>query len=544
MSMKVSMHNWMRPEPIQATIERLARLGYDGLEISGEPQGFDAGQVRSLLDENGLECWGAVTLMTGGRDLLHEDPYVRLGSVQYVKDCLSFVAALGGKIVTVVPSTVGKIVPMAPPEDEWRWAVEGLQECQAHAEQVGVRIGLEPLNRFETYFLNRCEQALALADAVGGNCGVALDTFHMNIEETDLLEAIRAVTGSSTSTSPTTTACRRARRAGLGRDRRELQGIGYEGHLTVEFVPALDRAAKSATPRRPAAAPASRSSCATTPRGGPGGAVRALHGGLDRTRARGTGRRGLMPAVALIGTLDTKGDEIAYVRERLQALRVDVVVIDSGILGEPGCAPDFTHEEVAAAGDHTLAEIRGAGSRGAAVALMQDGVRALVVRLFAEGRVHGVLCLGGAEGALLGAAAMQALPVGVPKLLVSPSASGRRTFAAFVGESDVCVMHSVVDILGLNGISRPIFDNAAAAMAGMVDDAGWRSDARRALVGVTMLGQTTPGVMRLRESLVRAGHEPVIFTPTASAAGDGAPVRKRARCRASSTTRCPSSPTR
>ena len=219
-----------------------------------------------------------------------------------------------------------------------------------------------------------------------------------------------------------------------------------------------------------------------------------------------------MPAVALIGTLDTKGDEIAYVRERLAALRVDVVVIDSGILGEPGCVPDFTHEEVARAGDHTLAEVRGAGSRGAAVALMQDGVRALVVRLFAEGRVQGVLCLGGAEGALLGAVAMQALPVGVPKLLVSPSASGRRTFAAFVGESDVCVMHSVVDILGLNGISRPIFDNAAAAMAGMVHDAGSAlGTLGEHCVGVTMLGQTTPGVMRLRDVLVRAGHEPVIF---------------------------------
>ena len=219
-----------------------------------------------------------------------------------------------------------------------------------------------------------------------------------------------------------------------------------------------------------------------------------------------------MPAVALIGTLDTKGDEIAYVRERLQALRVDTIVIDSGILGEPGCPPDFTHEEVAAAGDHTLAEVRGAGSRGAAVALMQDGVRALVVRLFGEGRVQGVLCLGGAEGALLGAVAMQALPVGVPKLLVSPSASGRRTFAAFVGESDVCVMHSVVDILGLNGISRPIFDNAAAAMAGMVHDAGSALGALgEHCVGITMLGQTTPGVMRLRESLVQAGHEPVIF---------------------------------
>jgi uncharacterized protein (UPF0261 family) len=219
-----------------------------------------------------------------------------------------------------------------------------------------------------------------------------------------------------------------------------------------------------------------------------------------------------MPAVALIGTLDTKGDEIAYVRERLEALRVDAIVIDSGILGEPSCRPDFTHEEVAAAGNRTLAEIRGAGSRGAAVALMQDGVRALVARLFAEGRVQGVLCLGGAEGALLGAAAMQALPVGVPKLLVSPCASGRRTFGAFVGESDVCVMHSVVDILGLNGISRPIFDNAAAAMAGMVHDAGSAlGTLGERCVGITMLGQTTPGVMRLRESLVRAGHEPVIF---------------------------------
>jgi uncharacterized protein (UPF0261 family) len=219
-----------------------------------------------------------------------------------------------------------------------------------------------------------------------------------------------------------------------------------------------------------------------------------------------------MTAVALIGTLDTKGDEIAYVRERLIALGVEVVVVDSGILGDPGCEADISHEEVAHAGGHELRDVQAAGSRGAAVALMQDGVRAVVVRLFADGRVHGVLCLGGAEGALLGAAAMQALPVGVPKLLVSPSASGRRTFAAFVGESDVCVMHSVVDILGLNGISRPIFNNAAAAMAGMVRDAGAALGALGDhCVGITMLGQTTPGVMRLREALVRAGHEPVIF---------------------------------
>jgi uncharacterized protein (UPF0261 family) len=219
-----------------------------------------------------------------------------------------------------------------------------------------------------------------------------------------------------------------------------------------------------------------------------------------------------MPTVALIGTLDTKGDEIAYVRDRLAALGVGAVVIDSGILGEATIPADISRRAVAHAGGHELDDVRAAGSRGAAVALMREGVRDVVVRQFADGRVHGVLCLGGAEGGLLGAPAMQALPVGVPKLLVSPVASGRRRFGDYVGESDVCVMHSVVDILGLNGISRPIFDNAAAAIAGMVKDAGSAlGTLGEHCVGITMLGQTTPGVMRLRGRLLEAGHEPVIF---------------------------------
>ena len=90
--------------------------------------------MRSLLDEHGLECWGSVTLMVGGRDLLHEDKYVRIGSVQYVKDTIDLIKALGGSILTVVPSTVGKVTPMSTPEEEWKWAVESLKECQAHAE--------------------------------------------------------------------------------------------------------------------------------------------------------------------------------------------------------------------------------------------------------------------------------------------------------------------------------------------------------------------------------------------------------------------------
>jgi uncharacterized protein (UPF0261 family) len=219
-----------------------------------------------------------------------------------------------------------------------------------------------------------------------------------------------------------------------------------------------------------------------------------------------------MPAVALIGTLDTKGEEIAYVRDRLTALGVGALVIDSGILGEATIEADITRRAVARAAGHSLEDVRAAGSRGAAVALMREGVREIVIRQFADGRIRGVLCLGGAEGALLGATAMQALPVGVPKLLVSPATSGRRRFGDFVGESDVCVMHSVVDILGLNGISRPIFDNAAAAMAGMVKDAGSAlGTLGEHCVGITMLGQTTPGVMRLRSRLIDAGHEPVIF---------------------------------
>jgi D-psicose/D-tagatose/L-ribulose 3-epimerase len=243
MSIRVSMHNWMRPEPIERTIARLGRLGYDGIEISGEPALYDVDEVRRLLDEHGVECWGGVTLMLGGRDLLHEDRYVRQGRVSYVKDCLTLVSELGGRILSVVPSTVGKVVPMASAADEWRWCVESLRECQAHAESVGVRMGLEPLNRFETYFLNSAEQALALADEVGGDCGVALDMFHMNIEEPDWAAAVRACgdrlvdfhVADNTRMPPGTGAVDWAAVI------RELAGIRYEGHLAVEFVVSADR---------------------------------------------------------------------------------------------------------------------------------------------------------------------------------------------------------------------------------------------------------------------------------------------------------------
>ena len=243
MALKVAMHNWMRPEPIETTISRLARAGYDAIEIGGEPATTDVDHVRSLLDEHDLRLWGAVTLMVGGRDLLHEDKYVRVGSVQYVKDTIDLIAALGGEILTVVPSTVGKIVPMSSPEAEWEWAVESLKECQAHAEDKGIRLALEPLNRFETYFLNRHDQALALAEDVGGNCGICLDIFHMNIEEADWAEAIRAageklyaVHVADNNRMP----CGQGAidwAAFIG----TLEEAGYDEYLTVEFVVPVDR---------------------------------------------------------------------------------------------------------------------------------------------------------------------------------------------------------------------------------------------------------------------------------------------------------------
>jgi uncharacterized protein (UPF0261 family) len=231
------------------------------------------------------------------------------------------------------------------------------------------------------------------------------------------------------------------------------------------------------------------------------------------------------PWIALIGTLDTKGEEIGYVRDRLRALGARPLVIDTGILGEPaGIEPDFPHAEVASAAGDSLEEVRAAGSRGAAVQRMTAGVRAICLRLYEEGRLDGALCLGGAEGGLMGAGAMHALPVGVPKLVVTPSGSGRRAFGPFMGETDTMVMHSVVDILGLHPISRAIFDNAAAAVVGMARDGGGAvGSLGERTVGVTMLGQTTPGVMRLRERLLEAGHAPVIF----HANGVGGPAMEK-----------------
>src|SRR5689334_16045082 len=136
--MFLTMHNWMRAEPLETTIRRLAKYGYDGIEISGEPEKYNTKEVSKLLKDNGLRCWGSITLMFAGRDLIDARPEVRERSVQYVKDLVKMVRELDGCEVSIVPSQVGKVAAMDSPEQEWAWAVEGLKEVYAYSESQGI----------------------------------------------------------------------------------------------------------------------------------------------------------------------------------------------------------------------------------------------------------------------------------------------------------------------------------------------------------------------------------------------------------------------
>jgi uncharacterized protein (UPF0261 family) len=218
--------------------------------------------------------------------------------------------------------------------------------------------------------------------------------------------------------------------------------------------------------------------------------------------------------VVLIGTLDTKGPEIKYLRGRLQELGLTTTVIDSGILGEPlDIVPDISHAEAATYGGTTIEALQNAGSRGRAVAGMRDALKKLTLSLYEAGKLQAIVSMGGAEGAVMGAAAMMVLPVGVPKVLVSPIASGYHFFEPLVGTTDMMVVHSVVDILGLNPIACTIFDNVAAAVAGMVEHGHGlpRPEAGKKYVAMTMLGNTTKAVMAAKELLAEHGYEAVIF---------------------------------
>ncbi len=214
----------------------------------------------------------------------------------------------------------------------------------------------------------------------------------------------------------------------------------------------------------------------------------------------------------LVGTLDTKGHEYAYLRDRILDAGGAVTLVDAGVLGEPQVPADISREEVAQAAGADHAELARAADRGHAVEVMGRGARIVVSRLHAAGELQGAAAVGGSGNSSIAAEAMRELPVGVPKLIVSTVASGDTR--PYMGAVDITMMYSVVDIAGINQISARILSNAAGAIAGMVKAAVPDDGDRRPLIGATMFGVTTACVTRARERLEELGYEVLVFHAT------------------------------
>jgi uncharacterized protein (UPF0261 family) len=226
-----------------------------------------------------------------------------------------------------------------------------------------------------------------------------------------------------------------------------------------------------------------------------------------------------VPAVALVGTLDTKGAEYQWVAERLREHGVEVVVVDVGV-GSGGSFTStvtVTAADVADAAGASIERLRADNDRGAAVAAMGEGAAVVLDRLLGAGRLSGVLALGGSGGSSIAARAVRDLPIGLPKLLVSTMAAG--DVSPYVGAGDVTMMYSVVDVAGINQVSRAVLGNAAAAAAAMARayaarrDAGVRASGRP-LVAASMFGVTTPAVDAARARLTELGYEVLVFHAT------------------------------
>ncbi|MGN6101174.1 MAG: Tm-1-like ATP-binding domain-containing protein [Devosia sp.] len=217
---------------------------------------------------------------------------------------------------------------------------------------------------------------------------------------------------------------------------------------------------------------------------------------------------------AIIASLDSKPGEALFLRDRLAEHGIEALIIDFGIKADPPLAPDITAAEVARRGGATLETLRRDGKRDAAIDAMARGAAAIVSDLYARGELAGVISVGGSGGTTVGTAAMRALPLGVPKVMVSTLASGDTR--AFVDISDIVMLNSVADFAGVNPISEPILGNAAAGLAGMIAARARRKAAPKAsrLIAATMFGVTTPAVEKCRVLVERAGYSLVPFHAT------------------------------
>jgi sugar phosphate isomerase/epimerase len=226
-------------EEISRSIDHVARLGYDAVEVEGDLEKVDPGRVRKLLDDAGLAASSVCPSFTAGRDLSHPDPDVRTDAMDYVRKVAELAHAVGAPTIIVAPTVYLRTQPVADPKDEWQWAVESVRSAGEYAASLGVDVSLECWNRYGTYMLNRLEQGMRMWRETGlENGGVMADTYHMNIEERSLPEAIRE-TGELLNHVHLSDSNRLAPGWGhidFGEILRTLQEIGYGGHLAFELI--------------------------------------------------------------------------------------------------------------------------------------------------------------------------------------------------------------------------------------------------------------------------------------------------------------------
>jgi len=234
---------WIYEAPLEETLTRIASAGCDGVELLGEPEMWTPDAVLRLIARTGLAplaLTASCKVPQTRRDLAHPDPAIRAEAVAYLVGCLRFAAAIGAPLVQMLPSGESRLAPISSREQEWRWSVEGMQTAGREAERLGVRIAIEPLNRYEAYLVTTTAQALAYLRDVGSpQVGMTLDLFHANIEEPDIPAAIRAA-GSRLWHVHVADSNRR----GLGGGHLDLfpitvalREVGYSGAMVLEIAP-------------------------------------------------------------------------------------------------------------------------------------------------------------------------------------------------------------------------------------------------------------------------------------------------------------------
>ncbi|MFN2175037.1 MAG: Tm-1-like ATP-binding domain-containing protein [Anaerolineales bacterium] len=216
--------------------------------------------------------------------------------------------------------------------------------------------------------------------------------------------------------------------------------------------------------------------------------------------------------IAIIGALDTKGKEFKFLKDEIEKRGCNTFVINVGVLGEPPFEPDVSSEEVAQAGGAQLSELVERADRGEAMAVMTTGVANTVLKVYEDGKFDGIISMGGGGGTVMGTSAMRALPVGIPKVMVSTVASGDTS--AYVGTSDIVMVPSIVDVAGLNRISRTVFSNAAGAICGMVTGEAAEVSDEKPLIAASMFGNTTRAVEHARQIMEDNGYEVLVFHAT------------------------------